>query len=140
LVVTARAHIGLLRDELADRTERVEIADSSDWYTSPRAALERYRAFVKQQFQAGSPWIRVVGEPVWAGLSDAEITAWTRYESMINLVFAAAPATLICPYDTSSVPEGIVADARRTHPEIAHGIDATTSPTYHPAEDLLLEP
>jgi transcriptional regulator with XRE-family HTH domain len=138
LAVTTESQIELLRDTLADRFEHVEFADSVDWYRSPDTAFNRYREFVKQRFEAGAAWIRIVGEPVWAGRSDAEITMWTRYESMINLSFASSPATIVCPYDTRALPEEIVADARRTHPEVAHGTDATASLTYREPLDFLL--
>jgi transcriptional regulator with XRE-family HTH domain len=140
LAVTTKAQIGLLRDTLEERSEHLEFADSVDWYRSPNEAFNRYRAFVKRRFEAGAAWIRIVGEPVWAGRSDAEVTAWTRYESMINVLFASSPATIVCPYDVRSVPVKVIADARRTHPEVAHGSDATASPTYREPEDFLLEP
>ena len=140
LVVTSRPNLEHLRDALGDGSGHVEFAESSDWYSSPRAALDRYRTFVDRKVEAGSRWLRILGEPVWIGRSDDEITAWTRYESMINLVFASAPVTLVCPYDTKSVPTTVVADAHRTHPNIAHGTDSTRSSTYREPEDLLLEP
>lgn len=140
LAVTTEAQIGLLSDTLGDRSEHVEFADSTDWYRSPNAAFDGYRAFVKQKCEAGAPWIRIVGEPVWAGRSGAEIATWTRYESMFNLAFASAPATVVCPYDMTSLSAEIVADARRTHPKVAHGNDATASPTYRDPADFLLDP
>lgn len=140
LVVTTPAQTALLRDELDDGAEQVEFADSVDWYSSLSGALNRYRAFVKQKFEAGAAWVRIVGDPVWAGGSDAEIAAWFRYESLVNLAFASAPATIICPYDTRSIPEAVVAEARRTHPEMAHGSVATESTTYREPEDFLLDP
>jgi transcriptional regulator with XRE-family HTH domain len=139
LAVTTRAQIGLLRDTLDDRAEHVEFADSADWYRSPDAALNGYRTFVNENFEAGAAWIRIVGEPVWAGRSDAEITAWTRYESILNLAFASSPATIVCPYDIRSLPVEVVADARRTHPSVAHGNEATASPAYRGPEDLLID-
>jgi hypothetical protein len=39
----------------------------------------------------------------------------------------------------TSLPEELVADARRTHPLVAHGNEATASPTYRDPEDLLLD-
>jgi transcriptional regulator with XRE-family HTH domain len=139
LAVTTAAQTRLLRDALDDRSEHVEFANSADWYRSPKAALNSYRAFVKEKFEAGAGWIRIVGEADWAGSSDAEITAWSRYESMINLAFASAPVTVVCSYDVRSLPAALVADARRTHPEIADGSDATASPMYREPEDFLLE-
>ncbi|MDQ1467450.1 MAG: hypothetical protein QOH10_1865, partial [Actinomycetota bacterium] len=138
LAVTTKARIGLLRDALDERSRPVEFADSADWYRSPLAALNGYRAFVQQKYEAGAPWVRIVGEPVWTGRSDAEITSWIRYESLLNLALASLPATIVCPYDTRSLPTAVVADARLTHPEVAHGGDATTNPTYREPEDFLL--
>jgi transcriptional regulator with XRE-family HTH domain len=138
LAVTTRKRIELLRDSLGDRSDQVEFADSVDWYSSPSTALNRYRAFVRQKFDAGAAWIRIVGEPVWAGRSDAEVDAWTRYESMINLAFASSPTTIVCPYDTRSVPTQVLTDARRTHPEVSHGTNATPSRTYQEPADFLL--
>jgi hypothetical protein len=94
---------------------------------------------VKQKFEEGAAWTRIVGEPIWSGRSEAEITAWTRYESLLNLTFASMPATILCPYDTTSLPRGIVENANRTHPQVAQGSDATLSPSYREAEDFLLE-
>ena len=139
LVVTTPAQIALVRDALDVRSENVEFADSAEWYTSLSGALNRYRAFVKQKFEAGAAWIRMVGDPVWADRSGAEITAWFRYESLVNLAFASAPATIVCPYDTRSVPPEVVADARRTHPEVAHTSVAAGGSTYQEPEDFLLQ-
>jgi transcriptional regulator with XRE-family HTH domain len=139
LAVTTEARIGLLRDTLDDRSAQVEFADSAGWLRSPSEALKGYRAFVKEKFEGGAPWIRIWGEPVWAGRSDAEVAAWTRFESLLNLSFASSPATFVCPYDTTSVPEEIVADARRTHPQVTHGGEATANPRYREPEDFLLD-
>src|SRR5260221_8092100 len=87
LAVTTQAQIRVLRDALMDNAPDVEFVDSMDWYSSPTEALNRYREFVNQKFEKEAAWIRIVGEPVWAGRSDTEISAWTRYESMLNLSF-----------------------------------------------------
>jgi transcriptional regulator with XRE-family HTH domain len=140
LAVTTDARIELLRDTLDDRSQHVEFADSADWYRWPGAALYGYRTFVKERFDAGAAWIRIVGEPVWAGRSDPEITAWTRYESLLNLSFASSPVTIVCPYDTRSLSEEVVADAHRTHPEVVRGSETTVNPAYRGPEDFLLGP
>jgi transcriptional regulator with XRE-family HTH domain len=140
LVVATEARIGLLRDALGDGSARVAFAVSAGWLLSPSAALNSFRAFVKEKLEGGAPWIRIWGEPIWEGRSDAEVVAWTRLESLINLAFASSPATIVCPYDTRSVPEEIVTDAHRTHPEVAQGSDASASPLYREAEDFLLGP
>jgi hypothetical protein len=140
LAVTTEAQVELLHDTLEDRSEHVEFAISADWYRSPTGASSRYREFVQERFAEGAPWIRIVGEPTWSGRSEAEVTAWTRYESLLNLTFASMPATILCPYDTTALPAGIVENANRTHPQVARGIAATPSPWYRDAEEFLLEP
>jgi transcriptional regulator with XRE-family HTH domain len=139
LVVATPAKEALLRDALGDRSEHVEFAAWKDWYRSPKQALDHYSAFVTQKFDAGAVWIRVVAEAAWAGGSAAEIATWTRYESLINLAFASSPATILCTYDEGAFPADVIADARRTHPEITDGEDATPSHTYRGPEEFLLE-
>jgi transcriptional regulator with XRE-family HTH domain len=140
LAVTTEPRTGLLRDSLDGRFEHVEFADWADWYRSPQEALSRYGAFLTQKLEGGAVWIRVLAEAAWSDDTDAEIATWTRYESLVNLAFASSPATIVCTYDERSFAEDVVADARRTHPSVAHGIDATTNPEYRSPEDFLLAP
>ncbi|MEY2571603.1 MAG: hypothetical protein QOE63_1953 [Acidimicrobiaceae bacterium] len=139
LVVTTEAKTELLHDVLGDRSAHVEFADWAEWYRSPTNALRRYGEYVKQQVTAGAVWIRVVAEAAWAGDSDDEIAAWTRYESLVNLAFASSPATILCTYDERAFPSHVVADSHTTHPEIVCGIEATASARYRSPEDLLLQ-
>ena len=139
LAITTEAKTALLRDALDDRAEHIEFADWADWYSSPLDALNRYGAFVTEKFGAGAIWIRVVAEAAWTGTDD-DIAEWTRYESLVNLSFASSPATIVCTYDERAFPEGVVTDARRTHPAVVQGSAVSESPTYQDAEHFLMEP
>ena len=140
LAVTTEKQIDLLRDSLEDRAGQVEFADSAEWYRSPRTAMEGYRTFVNEKLEAGAAWIRVVAEIAPESRSDAEIPAWTRYESFVNLAFASSPTTFICTYDDRSWPVDVIADARRTHPEVADGgTAATVNREYRGPEDFLID-
>ena len=138
LAVTTEAKTGLLRDALGDRSQHVEFANWTDWYRSPDAALHAYHSFVKEKFEAGAAWVRIVAEAAWSGDAD-EIAAWTRYESLVNLACAASPATIICAYDEESLPEAVIADALLTHPEFAHGSDVTENRSYRGPEQFLVD-
>lgn len=138
LAVTAKRQMGLLRDALGDDAVHVEFWDSAEWYRSPRGASNGYRTIIQERFGRGAPWVRILGEPVWSGRSDPEVAAWIRYESLLNLSFAASPATIVCPYDVRSLSDRILAAARRTHPEIAAAGDITVSAVYREPEDFLL--
>ncbi|MDX6640730.1 MAG: hypothetical protein QOF12_1741 [Solirubrobacteraceae bacterium] len=122
LAVTTPARIGLLQDALGGAARQMTFAASREWYTSPAEALQRYRCFIDDDTHARTAWIRIVAEPVWDGCSAAEIVAWTRYESLINLSLGARPATIVCPYDASALPPAIVQNAECTHP-LLHGHD-----------------
>lgn len=67
--------------------------------------------------------IRIVGEPVWPGRSDAEIREAMRHEALVNLAFEGRPMQLICPYDTSRLAPGVLADAECTHPWLVEADD-----------------
>jgi transcriptional regulator with XRE-family HTH domain len=140
LAVMPKAGIDLLSDALDGSSAGIELVDSADWYRSPRAALGRYREFMRERLGAGATWIRIVGEIPLQGGSPARISAWTRYEAIVNLVFASSPATIVCTYDTRSLPADVVGHAGATHPEIADGSVGVENPHYREPEDLLLGP
>lgn len=138
LVVTTLDQSQLIRDSLGDRAETVEFADSAEWYRSPATAMQGYLTFVNEQLDAGAAWMRVVAEIAPESRSAAEIPAWARYESFVNIAFASAPATVVCTYDDRSWPEDVIADARRTHPVVVDGARATVNDDYRGPEDFLI--
>jgi transcriptional regulator with XRE-family HTH domain len=139
LVVTTALHLKRIRRDLGADVEHVQLAAAADWYSSPLEALQRYRTFIDGRLEAGFKWVRIVGEPVWADRSAAQIREWTRYESVINLSLASAPATIVCPYDTRSAPAKVVRDAASTHPEREHAGGSAPSESYREPEDFLLQ-
>jgi hypothetical protein len=139
LVVTSEGNADLLREELGASARRAEFAEHASWYRSPVAALAGYREFLKASLDAGAPWVRIVGEPVWAGRSQSETRVWTRYEAMLNLVFSAEPVTVLCPYDTRAVGGAAVGHARATHPETLEGSTLASSPEYADPSSVALE-
>jgi len=138
LAVTTEAKTLLLREALGDRSAHVDFADWAEWYESPTGALNRYGEFMKRQIKAGAKWIRVVAEAAWTNRSDDEISAWARYESLVNLMFASSPATIICTYDELAYPAEAIALAHNNHPEIVSGTNSTVSATYRRPEEFLL--
>jgi hypothetical protein len=118
LVVTTDSRIDDLRHALGGAARQVEFRPSSEWYSAPDAALEGYRSYFAESVRGGAAWVRIIGEPVWTDRSIAETRAWTRYESTVNVEFAGMPASIVCPYNTRSVPPRIVNAARATHPQV----------------------
>lgn len=140
LAVTTAPNIELLREHLGKDARRVEFIDASGWYSTPIGALEAYTAFTDAKLKRGATWVRIVGEPVWAGRSDAEVRLWTRYESLLNLVFRPYPLTIICPYDERSVAPEIVRQAHLTHPHTVGERGISKSPEYTDPERYALQP
>jgi transcriptional regulator with XRE-family HTH domain len=138
LAVTPHRHAGLLHDALGANAQQVEFLDAAAWYRSLQSAASGYRSFVKERFERGAPWVRIIGEPVWTGRSTADLAEWFRYEALINVSFASCPATVVCTYDTRSLPEDAMDNARRTHPQVAATGDVTASSAYQGPEEFLL--
>jgi hypothetical protein len=130
--------MGRLRTALGEDAGRIDFHSSAAWYQSPTEAFEKYRTYLRKRLDSGAQWLRIVGEPIWAGRSDVEIDEWVRYEALINLSFVAWPATILCSYDGRVIPPEIAAAARRTHPELAAGNEVVPSSGYLEPETLLL--
>jgi transcriptional regulator with XRE-family HTH domain len=130
IVVTTAGNIELLRDHLGKDARHVEFFDSSDFLVTPSATLEAFRTASDARLARGVSWVRILGEPLWAGRSDAEVRLWTRFESIFNLVFAASPLKIVCPYDERSVAPEIVRDAHHTHPSLVGDRGISKSPEY----------
>jgi anti-sigma regulatory factor (Ser/Thr protein kinase) len=130
LVVVDDAKIGLLRSELAADAAAVEFADMSEIGANPARIIPAWRQFLDTR-QAGGKRVWGVGEPIWAGRSDAELVEAQRHESLLNLAFAdAGPLSLLCPYDTEALAPGVIAGAHRSHPTVVHGDERHSSHAY----------
>jgi transcriptional regulator with XRE-family HTH domain len=139
LVMARKENIRRLRAQLGPAARRVEFVDSTGWYKTPTTALNGLKAFCSAKLEGGAPWIRILGDPIWAG-PDAEARLWTRYESLVNLVFAAWPMTVLCAYDERSVHPEIVKQACLTHPQTI-GREGPADSTHYPGPGgLILEP
>lgn len=103
-----------LREYLGPDAERVMLADMSEVGRNPGRIMTALTDFAGRRGGAGRAWL--VGEPIWAGRSAAEIREATRHEALINLAFAGVPVTILCPYDVAALPAATLADAERTHP------------------------
>jgi hypothetical protein len=140
LAVTTPRRIRLLRNALGGSAAEVTFVEASRWYKAPAPALASYRTFIEQKLKSGSDWIRIIGEPLWSGRSTSEVALWTRYESLLNLELGAAPATIVCPYDTSALDPGLLEQAHATHQHTrVHG-EVSPSAKYVEPGEFALEP
>jgi len=139
LVATKPANLRMLREALDADAGRVDFVDSAEWYRSPALTLEAYDRYVQVRLKRGARQVRIIGEPVWPSTSAREVAAWKRYESGLNVTFASLPAWVVCPYDAGELPDGILADAERTHPALRSGQVTRPSPRYTDPEIFVRE-
>jgi anti-sigma regulatory factor (Ser/Thr protein kinase) len=119
--------LGPLREHLGADAHRVLLYDMSEVGRNPGRILTALTDFAKRR-GGGRAWL--VGEPIWASRSPAEIREATRHEALINLAFAGVPVTILCPYDVSALGRATIADAERTHPVLIDGGCEWPSPAY----------
>jgi hypothetical protein len=134
LVVTTPANLELIGAALGQQAGQLDYAESAFFGRRPPqrvAAFNRYwNTHAARDNHRGTARVRILAEPVWAGRSAREIDAWTRMESALNVTLASTSISMICPYDARTLGAGIVADARRTHPALVAGPDATASAQF----------
>jgi anti-sigma regulatory factor (Ser/Thr protein kinase) len=122
LAVTPEAKSALLRDELGNAAADVQFVEPARWYDAPGRTLAACHRYVQER-RDGQERVRVVGEPVWSGWDPLETAGWKRFEAILNIALASAPAWMICSYDQRLLSPEMLADARRTHPQLSGGDD-----------------
>jgi anti-sigma regulatory factor (Ser/Thr protein kinase) len=127
IAVTSDVNAELLRQHLNGSGNSVTFIEASRWYDAPGRTLAAYHRHVDRLHRET---LRVLGEPIWVGLDPLETSEWGRYESLVNVSLAAAPAWIMCGYDRRSLPAAVLDDALRTHPELAVGAESQPSVEY----------
>ncbi|MGW7097845.1 anti-sigma factor RsbA family regulatory protein [Streptomyces sp. NPDC054838] len=120
-------HLDALLQSLGSDADGVDCVDMRELGRNPGRILAALQGFADREPGRAA---RIVGEPIWPGRSEGEVLEATRHEALINTAFAGRPATILCPYDLSGLPSGVVADARRTHPTVIEGGKDAVSPLY----------
>jgi anti-sigma regulatory factor (Ser/Thr protein kinase) len=120
LVMVGSRKLDLLREALGERADAVEFADMEVVGRNPARIIPAWRRFVADHASDHGAGMRGIGEPIWADRAPDELAECQLHESLLNLAFAAAgPFRLICPYDTSTLPGDVIAEARRSHPIVS---------------------
>jgi anti-sigma regulatory factor (Ser/Thr protein kinase) len=128
------ANTGLLHDALGTDASGVTFIDRDGWYQRPATTVAGWHRLLADAAGRGIPEIRLIGE---VGFGAGErVPTWTRYEAALNSVFSDAPAWIVCPYDTRTLPPAVITDAHRTHPAVVKG-SRRDSDSYLPTEEFL---
>ena len=130
LVAVPAARADALRGALNGHSQDVLFADMAELGRNPGRIIPAWRDFVDEHTERGMP-IRGIGEPVWPERTPAELAECQRHEALLNLSFGDDPAwTLLCPYDTTTLGEDVIAEAFRSHPVLWEGGRRVRSDTY----------
>jgi hypothetical protein len=117
-----------LKAELGRDADRVRWTDSTRWQPHPMRRLRAIRELVEGAERHGVGRLRLVGEcplpPV-----PTMVTEWERFDALLNDALAGLPATVVCTYDESTLPAGVIGRAACSHPFV--GLDPVDpSPDY----------
>jgi anti-sigma regulatory factor (Ser/Thr protein kinase) len=138
LAVLSAPKIAALRDALRDAAGEVLFADMAEVGTNPARIIPAWQDFLDAHAAGGRP-VRGIGEPIWAGRSEAELVECERHEALLNAAFADPAFWLLCPYDTGALPDAVLEEAHRNHPFVMDGARAAASATY-PGAGALASP
>ncbi|WP_149204632.1 sensor histidine kinase [Actinotalea subterranea] len=117
-----------LRHALGPDAADVEHADMAVLGRNPARIIPAWLDFVARH--PGVP-LRGISAPVWAGRRPAELVECQIHEAVLNLaVPSETPLRLLCPYDAQSLPAGVLAEARLSHPELLGEDPTRSSATY----------
>jgi anti-sigma regulatory factor (Ser/Thr protein kinase) len=115
LVAVPAARLRLLRRALNGAADGVTFTDMQQLGRNPSRIIPAVRRFT----DAHPGRTRFVGEPIWAGRTEAETREVACHEALVNAAFAGVPATLVCPYDRAGLDGRALGQACQAHPQIA---------------------
>ncbi len=135
---------GLLRERLGAESSLLRYGAMAETGRNPARLIPELRAFLEEH---PGRQARYIGESIWPGRSAAELCEATRHEALLNLAFATAAVSIMCPYDVRGLASSVVGGVQRTHPAILRNGQTRPATSYSghgavPAEceDPLPEP
>lgn len=105
----------LLRERLGAESPLLRYGAMAETGRNPARLIPELYAFMADH---PGQRVRYISESIWPGRSDAELCEATRHEALLNLAFATAAVSIMCPYDVRGLGTSVVGRVQRTHPEI----------------------
>ena len=130
LVAVIRPRIQWLRTALGGTPAGVRFVDMAEVGRNPARIIPAWRAFIDGNGHGARP-LRGIGEPVWAGRRDAEVTECQVHEALLNLAIGpTVPLWLRCPYEADALDSSVLEEAHRSHPELYEAGEHRDSDVY----------
>lgn len=130
LVALMPEKLAWLREALGDDADAAELADASAMYARNGPMLSWLLGRLAAHGTPGEGRIRVVAEQALATRTPADTRAYMRYEAAANVAYQPFAASVLCPYDTTRLPDAVLRTALQTHPERLHGRASTTNDAF----------
>lgn len=138
VLICTDEHNQALRAALRD-DERVVALPREAVDHRPAPALAYYRSVLEQMEAQGPARVRLVGEVAYSA-DPARHDQWRRFEAACNHVLAPFPLWSLCAYDTTLLPDPLLATAEATHPYVCRGGRRAANPEYVDTARLLSPP
>jgi anti-sigma regulatory factor (Ser/Thr protein kinase) len=116
-----------LRERLGAESSLLRYGAIMETGRNPARLIPELAAFVEEH---PGQRVRYVGESMWPGRSDAELCEATRHEALMNLAFATAAVSIMCPYDVRGLAAPVVGRVQHTHPAILRSGQAQPATGY----------
>ncbi len=130
MVAVDGGQIESLRRELGRDADNVRFDDVTVVGRNPAAIIPLWRDFLERS--SGRP-CRGLCEPVWPSRSPAALVECRNHEALVDVAFGEGPAwKLLCSFDASTLPEGVIADARASHQYLLNGDASHPNSAYEP--------
>lgn len=123
-------NLELLRAELGSEAAGVRLLDMTYAGRNPGRIIPGVLRAFADTHPTGR--VRIIGEPIWAGRSQAEYPACVQHEALINMAFRGREVSILCPYDLERLDPVVLADAEATHPVLIDRNGQRTSGDYAP--------
>ena len=134
IVAHTRDGIAMMREALGGDADRVSFVDVGSVYTRPARALAAYCGTLVRGLHE-APSVRAVADVQIGPLRD-ELDEWVGYEALTNLSYSHLPAWVVCTYDANGIPDAVLDQVWRTHPEVL-GDGWCASDHYEDPRELL---
>lgn len=135
LVAVRRSRARLLEGELGREAERIRFLPIEEAGRNPALIVSLWRDFVDG---SGGRAARGIGEAAGPERSAAALAECRRYDALLNLAFAPAPAwSLLCPFDARALPDDELEAAARSHRLISREGRTEASAAFEREPDTL---
>jgi anti-sigma regulatory factor (Ser/Thr protein kinase) len=116
IVGGTRHRLAIMREALGADADRVAFVDVNSTSFRPARIVATYCGTILRELRR-APSVRAVAD-VQVGPTPADWEEVTALEAINNLAYSHLPGWVLCTYDANGLPDPVLEDVWRTHPEV----------------------